>query len=73
MTANGNGWGGNQLAIRQDGNYRSIFTFGAGRAGEPIAVNLTRDILAELVVYNLGNNTQDIGVKVTSDSGVTVL
>lgn len=72
-TAACDGWGGNQLALRQNGTYKSIFTFTTGRSGGPMLVNLTRGVLAELVVYKLGNNTQDVGVRLASASGVTVL
>jgi hypothetical protein len=72
-TAACDGWGGNQLALRQNGTYKSIFTFTSGRSGGPMLVNLTRDVLAQLVVYKLGNNTQDVGVRLASASGVTVL
>jgi len=72
-TAACDGWGGNQLALRQNGTYKSIFTLTTGRSGGPMLVNLTRGVLAELVVYKVGINTQDVGVRLASASGVTVL
>jgi len=73
LTSVCDGWGGNQLAIRQNGTYKSIFTITTGRTNGPITVNLTRDSRADLVVYKLGTNTQDLGLKLKSASGVTVL
>lgn len=73
MTDTGcDGWNGTQIAIRQNNSYY-IYSLSGGKSYGPVPINLTIGVLAELIVYKLGTNSAEVGVKLLSGSGVTMM
>lgn len=73
MTDSGSdGWNGNIISIKQNNNVVGTFgpTFSSGNSSRPIYLLIQGNISAQVIVYQLGNKSQEIGftIKAPNDN-----
>lgn len=70
----GDGWNGNVLALRQNGQVVASFgqQFTTGTSFTPFTVPLCDAFNTEVVVQTLGSYTSEVGLVITSNTGATV-